>query len=53
MERGVAASEPMGLVLNWSGLLVQHLEQHSCLDSSEVRHEPLSKGTMESPPSLE
>ncbi len=50
MERGVAASEPMGLVLNRSGLLAQPLEQHSCLDSSDVRHKPLSKVAMESLP---
>ncbi len=49
MERGVAASEPMGPVLNRSGLLAQPLEQHSRLDSSDVRHEPLSMGAMESP----
>ncbi len=49
MERGVAASEPMGLVLNCSGLLAQSLDQHPCLNSSDVRHKPLSKVAMESP----
>ncbi len=49
MERGVAAPETMGLVLNHSELLAQPLEQHSCLDSSDVRHKPLPKVAMESP----
>ncbi len=49
MERSVAVSEPMGSVLNRSGLLAQPLEQHSRLDSSDVRHEPLSKVAMQSP----
>ncbi len=52
MERGVITSEPMGLVLNHSGLLAQPLEQHSYLDSSDIRHKPLSKVGMESPPFL-
>ncbi len=49
MERGVAASEPMGLVLNRCGLLTQNLEHRSCLNSSDVRHEPLSKVAIEPP----
>ncbi len=41
-------SEPMGSVLNHSGSLAQPLEQHSCLNSSDLHHEPLSKVAMES-----
>ncbi len=52
MESGVAVSEPLGSVLNRSGLLAQPLEQHSRLDSSDIRHKPLSKGAMKAPLSL-